>query len=399
MSPPHAIIAGAGIGGLCTAIGLARRGWRISVFDKAKFLDEAGAGLQLSPNATAVLQKLGIIERLVRFALRPKSIVIRRARDGAMLALLPLEDAESRWGAPYLVAHRADLQRALLEAAASQPGICLIAGAAVSGFVSGAHTISVSVSQDGKLSTVEGDCLIGADGVRSFVRQTLGLGGTRFSRKTAWRALAEASRVPMAMRGEETTLWLGRGAHLVHYPLRGGSIINVIAIVDEDFSAGDENFWSSPGDPYVLETRFRDWHQTARELLRAAPEWRKWPLFECGPLANWACGRVALIGDAAHAMLPFLAQGAAQAIEDAGALAAALHQGKDIEANLRAYEAARHARATRVQNASRRQGAIYHLSGPAALLRDTALRALSGATMLARYDWLYNAGSANWPLA
>jgi salicylate hydroxylase len=399
MSPPHAIIAGAGIGGLCTAIGLARRGWRISVFDKAKFLDEAGAGLQLSPNATAVLQKLGIIERLVRFALRPKSIVIRRARDGAMLALLPLEDAESRWGAPYLVAHRADLQRALLEAAASQPGICLIAGAAVSGFVSGAHTISVSVSQDGKLSTVEGDCLIGADGVRSFVRQTLGLGGARFSRKTAWRALAEASRVPMAMRGEETTLWLGRGAHLVHYPLRGGSIINVIAIVDEDFSAGDENFWSSPGDPYVLETRFRDWHQTARELLRAAPEWRKWPLFECGPLANWACGRVALIGDAAHAMLPFLAQGAAQAIEDAGALAAALHQGKDIEANLRAYEAARHARATRVQNASRRQGAIYHLSGPAALLRDTALRALSGATMLARYDWLYNAGSANWPLA
>jgi salicylate hydroxylase len=399
MSPPHAIIAGAGIGGLCTAIGLARRGWRISVFDKAKFLDEAGAGLQLSPNATAVLQKLGIIERLVRFALHPKSIVIRRARDGAMLALLPLEDAESRWGAPYLVAHRADLQRALLEAAASQPGICLIAGAAVSGFVSGAHTISVSFSQDGKLSTVEGDCLIGADGVRSFVRQTLGLGGARFSRKTAWRALAEASRVPMAMRGEETTLWLGRGAHLVHYPLRGGSIINVIAIVDEDFSAGDENFWSSPGDPYVLETRFRDWHQTARELLRAAPEWRKWPLFECGPLANWACGRVALIGDAAHAMLPFLAQGAAQAIEDAGALAAALHQGKDIEANLRAYEAARHARATRVQNASRRQGAIYHLSGPAALLRDMALRALSGATMLARYDWLYNAGSANWPLA
>src|SRR5262245_25805165 len=209
MSPPHAIIAGAGIGGLCTAIDLARRGWRISVFDKAKFLDEAGAGLQLSPNATAVLQKLGIIERLVRFALRPKSIVIRRARDGAMLALLPLEDAESRWGAPYLVAHRADLQRALLEAAASQPGICLIAGAAVSGFVSGAHNISVSVSQDGKLSTIEGDCLIGADGVRSFVRQTLGLGGPRFCRKTAWRALAEASRVPVTMRGEETTLWLG----------------------------------------------------------------------------------------------------------------------------------------------------------------------------------------------
>jgi salicylate hydroxylase len=399
MNPPHAVIAGAGVGGLCAAIGLARRGWRISVFEKAKFLDEAGAGLQLSPNATAILQELGIIEHLVRFALRPKSILIRRARDGATLALLPLEDAERRWGAPYLLAHRADLQRALLDTAACQPGIILTSGAAVSGFVSSRHNISVSVSQGGRPSTVEGDCLIGADGVRSFVRHTLGLGGARFSGKTAWRALVEAPRVPMAMRGEETTLWLGRGAHLVHYPLRGGSVINAVAIVDDDFCAGEENFWSNLGDACVLETRFRGWDKAAQELLGAAPEWRKWPLFECGPLENWGCGRAALIGDAAHAMLPFLAQGAAQAIEDAGALAAALNQGEDIEANLRAYHTTRHARATRVQNESRMQGAIYHLSGPAALLRDTALRALSGAKMLARYDWLYSAGSANWPLA
>jgi salicylate hydroxylase len=397
--PPHAIIAGAGIGGLCTAIGLARTGWQISLFEKAKFLDEAGAGLQLSPNAAAILQKLGVIDRLARFALRPKAIAIRRARDGAMLALLPLEDAERRWGAPYLVAHRADLQRALLEAAAREPGISLTAGTAVGGFVSGAHSISVSISKRAEVSKVEGDCLIGADGVRSFVRQSLGLGGARFARKTAWRALVEPSRVPAAMRGEETSLWLGRGAHLVHYPLRGGGIINAVAIVDEDFHAGEENFWSSPGDACILETRFRGWSKAARELLHAAPEWRKWPLFECGPLENWACGRVALIGDAAHAMLPFLAQGAAQAIEDASALAAALNQGKDIEANLRAYQRTRLARATRVQNESRRQGALYHLSGPAAFVRDTALRALSGPRMLARYDWLYGGGKGNLALA
>lgn len=395
MSPPHAVIAGAGIGGLCAAISLARRGWRVSLFEKAKFLDEAGAGLQLSPNASAILQEFGIIDRLSRFALRPRAIVIRRARDGAMLARMPLEDAERRWGAPYLVVHRADLRRALIEAAACEPAIHLTAGAAVSGVAQDANKVVVSLSQAAGLSKVAGDCLIGADGVRSFVRKALRLGCESFAHKTAWRTLIESSRLPVAMRGEETNLWLGRGAHLVHYPLRGGSVVNAVAIVEESFCGEEENFWSSPGDPCVLEARFKGWDEAARVLLRSASEWRKWPLFECGPLPNWVCGRVALMGDAAHAMLPFLAQGAAQAIEDAGALGAALAQYKDIAANLRAYQAMRLPRATRVQRESRRQGAIYHLAGPAAPFRDAALRLLGGTRMLARYDWLYGAGGAN----
>jgi len=399
MSAPHAVIAGAGIGGLTTAICLAHRGWQVSVFEKAKFLDETGAGLQLSPNAGAILHRLGILDRLARFALRPKAIAVRRARDGATLARMPLEDAESRWGAPYLVVHRADLQRALLEAAASEPAISITAGAAVTGIEQNANKVLVSLGQGAKVSKFEGDCLIGADGVRSFVRRNLGLGCARFAHKTAWRALAEASHVPAAIRGEEATLWLGRGAHLVHYPLRGGSVVNIVAIVNEDFCPGEENFWSSPGDASVLEMRFRGWHQLARELLRSAPEWRKWPLFECGPLAKWVCGRVTLMGDAAHAMLPFLAQGAAQAIEDAGALSAALAQGNDIAARLRTYQAMRQARTARVHNASRRQGAIYHLAGPAAFVRDIALRSLSGQKMLTRYDWLYNPHSVSRPNA
>jgi salicylate hydroxylase len=395
MNPPHAVIAGAGIGGLCTALCLARGGWRVSLYEKAKVLEETGAGLQLSPNASAILGRLGMIERLTPFAFRPKAIRIRRARDGATLSLMPLDDAERRWGAPYLVVHRADLQRALLEAIARESSIKLQTGAAVAGFASGENSVAIAIEQGVVRLKVAGDCLIGADGVRSFVRQRLGADRAKFSGRTAWRAMVDAARVPPAMRREETTLWLGGKAHLVQYPLRGGAIVNVVAVVDEDFCWDGANFWSSPGEPGFLEGRFSRWAEPARKLLRAAPEWRKWPLFDCNPIASWMAGRVALMGDAAHPMLPFLAQGAAQAIEDAGALGEVLRPGQNIETSLRAYQEARCPRAARVQKESRRQAAIYHLSGPAGLLRDMALRALGPQKMLARYNWLYDAHKAN----
>jgi salicylate hydroxylase len=394
MSPPHAVIAGAGIGGLCTALCLARVGWRVSLYEKAKALDETGAGLQLSPNASTILRKLGVLERLAPFALAPEAIRIRRARDGATLALMPLDGAEARWGAPYLVVHRADLQRALLETVAHQGTIRLQTGAAVAGFASGKEGVAVAIAQGAVRQKVAGDCLIGADGLRSFVRQRLHADPLRFSGRTAWRAIVAAARVPAAMRGQETNLWLGCKAHLVHYPLCGGAVVNVVAIVDEDFRPGGEDFWSSPGEPSFLEARFSRWDEAARNLLRAAPEWRKWPLADRNPIASFVSGRIALTGDAAHPMLPFLAQGAAQAIEDAGVLGEVLTPGQDIEAGLRAYQEMRPPRATRVQKESRRQATIYHLGGPAAFLRDAALRALGPEKMLARYDWLYRAQGA-----
>jgi salicylate hydroxylase len=394
MSPPHAVIAGAGIGGLCTALCLARGGWRVSLYEKAKVLEETGAGLQLSPNASAILGRLGVITRLAPFALRPKAIRIRRARDGATLAVMPLEDAERRWGAPYLVVHRADLQRALLEAIARESRIKLQIGAAVAGFASGEHSVAVAIEQGAVRLKAAGDCLIGADGVGSFVRQGLGADSAKFSGRTAWRATVDSARAPPAMRREETILWLGRKAHLVHYPLCGSAVINVVAIVDEGFLPDGAEFWSSPGDRSFLGARFSGWHEAARELLRAAPDWRKWPLFDCNPIASWAAGRVALIGDAAHPMLPFLAQGAAQAIEDAAVLGEVLTRGQNIETSLRAYQEARCPRAARVQRASRRQAKFYHLAGPAAFLRDMALRVL-GQKILARYDWLYDAHHGN----
>ncbi len=409
MKGPHALIAGAGIGGLCAALCLARAGWRVTVYDKAKVLEEVGAGLQLSPNASVVLGRLDVIQRLKPFSLSPRAIKIRRSRDGAVLAEMSLENAEQRWGAPYLVAHRGDLQRVLLEAIAGEGRISLHTGAAVVGFTSCVNRVEVVVEHGDYRVTTTGDCLIGADGSRSLIRERMvrereGPPGTAhaqivhptdrpiYSGRTAWRTLVDAGKVPDDLRKEETTLWLGRRAHLVHYPLRKGTIVNVVAIVDEDFRVADEaEFWSSIGAPKDLEARFADWRASAKDLLRAAPQWRKWPLFDRKPIASWTAGRVALLGDAAHPMLPFLAQGAAQAIEDASALGEALAGHLNVEEGLLTYQAARHARATRVQWESRRQAQIYHFGGPAALVRDFALRGLGGEKMLSRYDWLYDA--------
>lgn len=396
MSHPHALIAGAGIGGLCAALCLARGGWLVSVFDQANALEEAGAGLQLSPNASAILRDLNVIERLIPSSLAPRAIKIRRARDGATLSLMQLNGAEKRWGAPYLLVHRADLQRALLETIAQHDAIAIHTGVAVAGFASGGDGVAVALRRGLIRMEAAGDCLIGADGSRSIVRAKL-LGSApdtlRFSKRTAWRSLVAANRVAPDMLRPETSVWLGRKAHLVHYPLRGQTIVNVVAIVEGELGdSGLEKGWSSPGDPAFLEARFSGWDKTARALLAAADDWRKWPLFDRDPLAAWTMGRVALLGDAAHPMLPFLAQGAAQAIEDADALGRALASDQDIPRALKSYEAMRLPRSSRVQQQSRRQGEIYHLSGPAALARDIGLRALGGERMLARFDWLYDAG-------
>ncbi|WP_036257592.1 FAD-dependent monooxygenase [Methylocapsa aurea] len=391
MSAPHALIAGAGIGGLSAALCLARAGYRVSLFDQAEALEEAGAGLQLSPNASSILRRLGVLERLLPSSLAPRAVRIRRARDGATLCVLPLEDAEKRWGAPYLLAHRADLQRALLDAVAREDAIKLHTGAAVAGFLSGADGVAIALRKGLIRLEASGDCLICADGSRSLLREKLPgtrPGALRFSGRTAWRALVDARCAPPEMLRAETSLWLGRKAHLVHYPLRGGTVVNVVAIVEEDFRADG---WSTEGCSAFLAERFARWDTAARNLLAAAENWRKWPLLDRDPIAHWTSGRVALLGDAAHPMLPFLAQGAAQAIEDAAALGGALSRDRNVERALLAYQAARQARATHVQQASRRQGVIYHLSGPAALARDLAFRALGGENMLARYDWLYDA--------
>jgi salicylate hydroxylase len=387
------IVAGAGIAGLSAALAIARRR-NVLVLEKAPALTEAGAGIQLSPNASRHLRRWGVLERLRGAALEPRAVVIRRGRDGSVLARLPLDDAETRWGAPYLVVHRADLQQALRAAVADQPAIGVRLGVAVAGFAADQEQVAVGAKHGLIRLRFEGAALVGADGLGSEVRQRLNLPGDlppQPARRTAWRATIPTGDLPEEFAAPQVNLWLGKGAHLVHYPIRGGTHVNVVAIVEDSSAGGDSaELWDEPRDPAVLQHSFARWHKTARSLLAATSDWRTRPLFDRTPIKHWSVGRVTLAGDAAHPMMPFLAQGAAQAIEDAAALEQAVSTNGDVAAAFRTYEEARTTHTARMHAASRRQGDIYHLAGPAAVARNIVMRVLGPRQLLARQDWIYN---------
>jgi salicylate hydroxylase len=397
--PLHAIIAGAGIGGLTAALTLAQAGFKVSVLERAAILDDVGAGIQLSANATHILRDLGLLERLMRVALTPENLYVRRARDGVQLMRMPFGAlAETRWGAPHLVVHRADLQRLLVEQVARTANVAIETNTEVLGFTALANGIQVGATQAGRQIRFDGDLLIGADGLRSNVRERLGLGLSDqpvYSGRSAWRALLPAHEAPAFALMLSTNLWLGRHAHLVHYPVQGGETVNIVAIVEDRWrgDAGDD-FWRAQGDAGFVRDRFAGWHADARALVGAVKEWRRWPLFDRNMVDRWSLDRVVLLGDAAHPVLPFLAQGAALAIEDAAELAAAAAaQGENLSGNIagmiRNYQDRRIRRASDVLYASRRQGSIYHLSGPLAFARDMVMSRLSVDAAMARMDWLY----------
>jgi salicylate hydroxylase len=391
------VIAGGGVGGFSAALALARIGRASLVLERAPAFREVGAGLQLAPNATRILRDLGVLESLREAAVAPEMVRIRCGTDGADLARLSLKDAEKRWGAPYFNVHRADLLSALLEQARQTDLIEIRTGATLTGFIEDERGIAVTYRSDDDFRRAAGEALIGADGLRSLVRLRLQADENDkpiYTGHTAWRALIPAEALPEPMRRFASNLWLGDRAHLVHYPLRGGKVINVVALVEDswrgDGEAGD--FWDNQGDRKFLLNRFKSWSREALDLIGASDGWLRWPMFDRAPIESWAWGRTALLGDAAHPMLPYLAQGAAQAIEDARALASAFaDRPNDAAGALAHYSAARMDRASRIQQAARDQGEIYHLSGFKAFARDLVLRASGSALLLKRQDWIYSA--------
>ncbi|MEP9380292.1 FAD-dependent monooxygenase [Aquabacter sp. CN5-332] len=376
-----AVIVGGGIGGLACAVALRRAGLSVSIVEQAPAFEEVGAGLQLSPNATRVLRDLGVLPTLEENAIAPEALEIRDGHSGRIIASCPYGPAAVRLGAPFLVAHRADLHRVLAEAARALD--CTFEmGARLEGMEASDGVAVAVANRDGEALPIQADILIGADGVRSTVRAQLGGSAAPvFAGRVAYRAT-----IPAIAEGRPAVrLYLGPEAHLVTYPVRGGATVNIVAVVKADRPV---TRWSEPGEASAVHAAFAMWAEEVQALLAGAPEFRCWGLYDLDPLPRWGAGRATLLGDAAHAMLPFLAQGAAQAIEDAAALAAALAQGPSAEAALRAYEAARRPRTARIQREARTSGAIYHLSGPARLARD-AFIGLTGNRLLERYEWLY----------
>jgi 2-polyprenyl-6-methoxyphenol hydroxylase-like FAD-dependent oxidoreductase len=387
------VVAGAGIGGLTAALALAAKGFRVIILEKAERLEEAGAGLQLSPNATRILIELGLAARLGAHAVTPDAISIMSARSGGELARLPLGEAAGlRAGAPYWVLHRADLQAALQAEVNDNPAIELRLGCRFEDVVTGVD--GVTVVQCGGVTPVrEGAlALIGADGVWSAVRHRLFPDvQPQFSGMVAWRGTFEAAALPRELTAKRVQLWMGCDAHLVTYPISGGRQINMVAILPGSWNKPG---WSADGDTSDIRNAFASshWPEPARSMIGAVGSWRKWALFTVSQ-DNWSSGPVTLLGDAAHAMLPFAAQGAGMAIEDAAVLAKCLAESGGeaaaIPAALARYAALRHPRVVRVQRMAALNGRIYHLGGAAALARDLVIRAMGGERMLARQDWIY----------
>ncbi len=356
-SAKKVLICGAGIGGLTAAIAMARRGLEVAIVEQAQELRELGAGLQLSPNAMHVMARLGLIADISAVAFEPESSVIRHYRSGRAYLELPLKArCQSRYGAPYYQIHRADLQRILLRAA-QEAGVEIALGESATGFTQSDTQVRLETAKTTRVA----DVLIGADGIRSVIRDGLfGAQSPRFTGQVAWRGVVPTNALPPDLIAPKTTVWVGPQHHFVTYYLKAGAMVNFVAV--EERSDWTKTGWNEPGRIDQLQEAFEDWHPEITALLDATSQSYLWALFDRDPLAAWSFGNVALLGDAAHPMLPFMAQGAAMAIEDGWVLAQCLGQYPPQQALL-SFEAARKSRTTMLQKISRKNAKLFHRNG------------------------------------
>jgi salicylate hydroxylase len=381
------LVAGGGIGGMAAGLALARARASVRLIERAEHLSEVGAGIQIGPNVTRILQGWGLAAELAQVAALPKQLQARDARTGQVLGTLPLaERAERLYGAPYACIHRADLHTLLLTAASCQ-GVDVQLGQSWSGMTAQGDGLAVQTEQGGCWAA---GLLVGADGLWSRTRAELDLhDAPRFSGHLAYRALVPQADLPAHLRTDQVTVWMGPRLHVVHYPVQAGRGLNLVAIVHGGLPA-DAQSWDAMAQPASLLEALGPVATDLRERLEAMQGWRLWALHDRAPLtsvAQMASGRVALLGDAAHPMRPYLAQGAGMAIEDAQALAQAWGGQGSVPERLQRYAQARWKRNARVQARAIRNGAIFHAQGPVAWGRNASMRLLGERVM--DVPWLY----------
>jgi len=382
-------IIGAGIGGLAAALALHKHGIGVTVYEQAHQLEEAGAGIQLACNPNHVLRELGLLDATAAAAFEPSALDMMDGHSGRTLVSAELNGwARERYGAPYLSIHRGDLQRVLLDALQERIPGALQLNRRVVGLSQDDRSVTVTFADDKQASA---DVAIGADGVHSALREAVTtVEPARFTRHVAYRMLVPRSVIPRGKAPSEAiSLRLGRHGHVVGYWVKGGDVYNMVAVTQDD--RWREENWRTPAELDEVRNAFRSWDGQLRMLIDSSRDVYKWALLDHSMPTSWARGRVALLGDSCHAMLPFLAQGGAMAIEDAWVLAANLAATTDHTEALRRYSDQRSSRVGRVHSTATKNADTFHLSGPARTVRNVGLR-LMGRTphrFLTRMDWLY----------
>ncbi|MES2413662.1 MAG: 3-hydroxybenzoate 6-monooxygenase [Pseudomonadota bacterium] len=381
------IISGGGIGGLAAAMVLGKDGHAVTVLEQAAEFGEIGAGIQLGPNIFRMFEYLGLTDVINKVAFFPEGLGMNDVRTGEKVIRVPLGDvARAAYGFPYGVIYRADLHQVFLDACRAQPSVTLRTNAKVESYDQSADGVQVHLAGG---EVVEGQALIAADGMWSKIREAVvGDGKPRVSGHIAYRAVLKREDVPKHLWSDDVTLWGGEKTHLVHYPLRRGELFNMVCVFHS--SKYDEG-WNTFGDTTELNERFADACPQVKELLAKIETWKMWVLCDREPVKNWTDRRVTLLGDAAHPMLQYLAQGAGQAIEDAVVLREALRFTKgDIQEAFQKYQNTRYLRTGRVQLTARFYGDIYHASGVQRELRNQMFQSGKESAGFAGLKWMYD---------
>jgi len=385
-APLHFLVAGGGIGGLAAAYVLGRDGHRVTVLEQQPQFGEIGAGIQLGPNIFRMFDYLGLTAAINDVAYFPPAMGMNDVRTGKEVVHVALGDAvRAVYGFPYGLIYRADLHKVFEDASRSLSNVTLRTSSKFESFDQDSGGVTVKLASG---ETVRGDALVGADGLWSRVREAIvGDGKPRVSGHIAYRAVLKREDVPEHLWNDEVLLWGGEKTHLVHYPLRRGELFNLVAVFHSN--KYDEG-WNTFGDTAELNERFADAVPQVKELLGKIETWKMWVLCDREPVKNWTDGRVTLLGDAAHPMLQYLAQGAGQAIEDAVVLGEALKstRGDAHEAFMR-YQQARYLRTGRVQLTARFYGDIYHASGVTRELRNQMFQSGKESAGFTGLKWMY----------